>query len=55
MEGTLDYANDDWHRAFNPKYTNSLNFCKTLRKYLFRHAKGESLANFDINNALDLN
>ena len=43
--------------AFNP---NSLNPCKTLRKYLFRHAKGKSkvaliMVNFYIVNALGQN
>ena len=36
-------------------YTNSLNLCKTLRKYLFRHAKGKSMVNFYIVNALGQN
>ena len=45
-----------WGEAFNPNNaTHSLILYKTLRKYLFRYAKGKSLANFDINNALDQN
>ena len=36
-------------------YNNSLNLCKTLRKYLFRHAKGKSMVNFYIVNALGQN
>ena len=34
---------------------NSLDHCKTFRKYLFRHDKGKNLANFDISNALGEN
>ena len=34
---------------------NSLNLCKTLRKSLFRHAKGKSMVNIDIANALGQN
>ena len=36
-------------------HTNSLNICKTLRKYLFRHAKGKSMVNFYIFNAIGQN
>ena len=41
MEGTLDFD------CFNlgGSYTNSLNICKTLRRYLFRHAKDNSMVN----------
>ena len=33
----------------------TLNLCKTLRKYIFRHAKGRSRVNFYIVNTLDQN
>ena len=36
-------------------YTNSLNLCKTLRKYLFRHAKVKTMVTFYIVNALGQN
>ena len=54
MDGTLDFTNDDWMRAFNPNnasQTCSI-FVKTLIKYLFRHVKGKSMINFYIINAL---
>ena len=44
--------------AFNPTnkcYTNSLNLCKSLRKYLFRHSRGKSMVFFYIVNALGQN
>ena len=41
MEGTLD--------------SNSLELGATLRKYLFRHAKGNSMVNFYIVSALGQN
>ena len=58
MEGTLDF--DCFYlegEAFNPNnvtQTHSI-FVKILRKYLFRHAKGKSMANFYIINALGQN
>ena len=58
MDGTLDFANFHWGRAFNSNntyYTNSLNLCKTLRKYLFRHAKGKCMVNFYIVSVLGQN
>jgi hypothetical protein len=33
-------------------HTHSLNICKTLKKHFFRHAKGNSMVNFYIINAL---
>ena len=47
MDGTLDF--DCFHFEL---YTNSLNLCKTLRKYHFRHFKGKSMVNFYISSAL---
>ena len=48
-----------WVETFNPNnaqcYTNSLNLCKTLRKSFFRHAKGKSMVNIYIFNALGQN
>ena len=58
MDGTFDFANANWGRILNSnnaKYTNSLNLCKTLRKYLFRHAKGKSMVNFYTVNPLGQN
>ena len=58
MDGTLDFANDNWGRILNSnnaKYKNSFNLYKPLRKYLFRHAKGKSMVNFYIVNALGQN
>ena len=46
--GPLLYSN-------NAKYTNLLKLCIILRKYLFRHAKGKSMVNFYIVNALGPN
>ena len=55
MDTTLNFVNDHWGRKTMPNnvtYTNSLNLFKTLRKYLFRLAKGKSMINFYIINAL---
>jgi hypothetical protein len=49
MDGTLDFANFNWGRISN--FNNALNLCKSLRKYLFRRAKGKSMVNFYIVNA----
>ena len=48
MNGTLDFANVDWGRISNSN-------TDTQRKYLFRHAKGKSMVNFYIVNALGQN
>ena len=45
MNRTLDFANFNWGRILN-----SNNATQTLRKYLFRHAKGKSMVNFYIVN-----
>ena len=58
MDGTLDFANFNWGRIsnFNNMYnTNSLHLNKTLRKFLFRHARGKSMVNLYIVNALGQN
>ena len=47
MDGTLDFANVHWGRAFNPDnatQTQSISV-KTSGKYLFSHAKGQNLVN----------
>ena len=57
MDGTLDLANDHWGRILNSNnatQTQSI-FVKLLRKYIFSHAKGKSLVNFYIVNALGQN
>jgi hypothetical protein len=57
MDGTLDFANYHWGRILNSNnatQTHSI-FVKLLTKYLFRHAKGKSMVNFYIVNALGQN
>ena len=57
MDGTFDFANFNWGSILNSNnatQTHSI-FVKTLRKYLFRHAKGKSMVNFYIVNALGQN
>ena len=49
MEGKLEFDSVDLGEQC---YINSLNHCKTLMKYSFRHVKGKSIANFCIINAL---
>ena len=55
MDETLDLANANWGRILNSNDTTQtikLNLCKTLRKYLFRHAKGKSMVYFYTVNVL---
>ena len=56
MDGSATFEISTWGGPFNPyNVTHSLNICKTLRKYIFGHAKGKSLVNFYIVKALGQN
>ena len=54
MDETLDY--DCFHKGANfSLLKNSICLCKTLRKYLYRHVKGQSWVNFYISNGQNRN
>ena len=56
MYGTLDFDSDHWARVFIPNdATQTHSIFVKLGKCLFRHAKGKSVVNFYIVNALDQN
>jgi hypothetical protein len=57
MDGTAIFDIPTWGRPFNPynvTQTHSI-FVKLKKKYIFRHAKGKSMVNFYIVNALGQN
>ena len=56
MDGTLEFANVHWGRILKSNdATQTHSIFVKLGKCLFRHAKGKSVVNFYIVNALDQN
>ena len=56
MDGTLDSANFNWGRILNSNNaTQTHSIFVKLKKNLFRHAKGKSVGNIHIVNALGQN